>query len=79
MSVVAPICALCVLSIHLSDDECQEIPDEFSSTNYGEKLSSEIMVKIPDDITLTLQKAKYLEKTSGTSHGAKYPANFLLT
>ena len=35
--VVAPICASSVLSIHLSNDEHQEIPDKFPSTNYGEK------------------------------------------
>ena len=38
-SVVAPICALSVLSIHLSDDEHQEIPDEFHGTNYERKIN----------------------------------------
>ena len=37
------------------------------------------MVKIPDDVTLTLQKARLLEETPGTTNGLKYPANFLVT
>ena len=33
-SVIAPICAMSIPSVHLSDDKHQEIPDEFPSTNY---------------------------------------------
>ena len=62
-SVLAPIHALPVLSVHPSDDECQEFPDEFPGAKYGEKNSSEIMVKIPDDITLTLHELKFPEET----------------
>ena len=36
-SVIAPISTLSVLSVHLSNDEYQEILEEFPSTNYGEK------------------------------------------
>ena len=36
-SVIAPICASSILSVHLSDDKSQEIPDEFPGTNYGRK------------------------------------------
>ena len=54
MSVVAPICASSIPSVYPSDNECQEILDEFPCTNYGEKFPSEIMVKLPDDVTLTL-------------------------
>ena len=78
-SVVAPIYALPIPSINSSDDKCQEIPDEFPGTNYGEKNLSEIMARIPNDITLTLHQAKFTEETPGTSNGAKYLANFLVT
>ena len=43
MSVIAPIHALSVLSIHPSDDKHQEIWDDFPDANYGEKNPSEIM------------------------------------
>ena len=43
-----------ILSIHLSDDECQEIPDEFPGTNHGENFPSKIMAQFPDNVTLTL-------------------------
>ena len=79
MSVVTPIHALSEPSVHLSDDEHQEFPDEFPGNNYGEKTPSEIMVKIPDNITLTLHQAKFLEETPGTTNGVKYLANFLVT
>ena len=50
-SVIAPIHALTVPSIHPSihpsDDECQEIPDKFPITNYGETILSNIVAKIP--------------------------------
>ena len=61
MSVIAPIHALPILSVHPSDDKHQEIPDEFPSTSYGEKNRSKTMVKIPDDITLTLNQVKFPE------------------
>ena len=66
MSVVVSISASSVLSIHPSDDEHQEITEEFLITNYGEKLPAKIaakmMAKIPDNIILTLDNAKFLEK-----------------
>ena len=37
MSIVAPICALSVPSVHPSIDKSQEILDKFPSTKYGEK------------------------------------------
>ena len=46
MSAIAPISALSILSVHPSEDEHQEIPDEFPSTNHGEKFLVEIMAKI---------------------------------
>ena len=61
-SVVAPVCASSILAIHLSDDECQEIPYIFPGTNYGEKFQSKIKVKIPDDVTLTQHNVRFLEK-----------------
>ena len=79
MSVIAPIHASCILSIHLSGDECQEILDKFPSTNIGEKNLSEIMTKLHNHITLTLHQAKFPEKAPGTSNELKYPANFPLT
>ena len=79
MSVSALICALPMLSVHLTDNEHQEFPDKFPSTNYGDKNLSEIMAKIPNNVTLTLHHAKFLEETPGTTNGVKYPANFLVT
>ena len=35
MSVITPINASSILSIHLSEIECQEIPDEFPGTDMG--------------------------------------------
>ena len=78
-SVIAPISALPILSICLTDDEHQEFPDKSTGTNYGEKFLSKIMAKIPDDITLTLNQAKFLEETPGTTNGVIYLANFLVT
>ena len=69
MSVLAPICASSIPSVHPSDNKLQEIMDKFPGTNYGEKSPSETMAKIPDDITLTLCNAKFLEKTPGDSNG----------
>ena len=37
MSIVAPVHASPILFIHPSDDECQEIADEFPSTIMGRK------------------------------------------
>ena len=62
MSVIAPISASSVPSVHPSDAEHQEIPDKFPGTNYGEEFPSEIMVKIPDDVTQTLHNANFPEK-----------------
>ena len=76
-SVVAPISALSVPSVHPSDDECQEIPDKLPSTNYGDKFLAEIMAKIPDIATLTQHNVKFLEKTPGNSNGGNYSVEFL--
>ena len=78
-SVFAPINALPVPSIHPYDDECQEFLDGFPVTRYGEKNPSEITVKFPHDITLTLQQAKFLEETPDTTKRVIYPGNFMLT
>ena len=51
MSVIAPISASSIPSIHLSDIKCQEILEEIPGTNYGEKFLAEILAKIPDNIT----------------------------
>ena len=77
-SVFAPVCASPIPSILPYDDECQEFPDGFPS-NYGEKHPSEITVKFPHDITLTLQQAKFLEETPDTTKTVIYPGNFMLT
>ena len=37
MSVIAPVSASPIVSICLTNDECQELLDEFPSTNYGRK------------------------------------------
>ena len=50
-----------------------------TSTNYGEKNLSEIIAKIPDDVTLTLHQVKFPDETPGTTNGVKYPANFPVT
>ena len=55
------------------------ILDEIPVTNYREKNLSEIMARIPDDVTLTLHQAKFLEGTPGTTNGLNYPANFPVT
>ena len=60
-SVITPVHALSIPSIHPSDDKCQEILDKFPCINYGEKFLSDITVKIPDDITLTLHLVKFRE------------------
>ena len=78
-SVIAPVSALPIPSIHPTDDECQEFPDEFPSTNYGEKNPSIILAKIPDNVTLTLHQEKFPEETPGTTNRVNYPANFLVT
>ena len=58
MSVIAPIHALSVLSINLSDNEHHKILEEFPGINYGKKFPVETMVKIPDDAMPILCKAK---------------------
>ena len=63
VSAVASIHAPFILSVHLSDDEHQEILEEVRSTNYGEKIPVKITAKIPDKVTLTLCNAKFLEET----------------
>ena len=79
MSVIAPVHALSVLSILPYNDERQEFLDGFPGTNYGEKNLSEITVKLPHDVTLTLQQAKFLEETPDTTKRVKYSGNFMLT
>ena len=79
MSVFAPIHASPVPSVLPYDDEIQEFPDGFPSTNYGEKNLSETMVKFPHNVTLTLQQAKFLEETPDTNKRVKYLGNFMLT
>ena len=76
MSVVAPISASSVPSIH-PYDECQEILDEFTCTKYCEKFPSEIIGKVPDDVTITLHQEKFPEKTPGNSYGVNYSVQFL--
>ena len=77
MSVITPIHASSILSIHPSSDEHQEIPDAFPSTNFGEKFPGEIMAKIPDYITLTLHQAKFPEETPGNSNEVNFMVEFL--
>ena len=78
-SVIAPVCALPVPSTHPYNDECQEFLDGFPSTEYGEKNWSEITVKFPHNVTLTLQEAKFLEETPDTTKMVIYLGNFMLT
>ena len=79
MSVFAPICASPILSVHPYDAEHQEFLDGFPSTEYGEKNLSEITVKFPHDVTLTLQQVKFLEGTPDTTKRVIYLGNFMLT
>ena len=78
-SVIVPVCVLPVLSVLRYDNKRQEFPAGFPSTNYGEKNPSEITAKIPHDVTLTLQQAKFPEETPDTTIRVKYPGNFMLT
>ena len=78
-SVIALVCASPVPSVLPYDDERQEFPDGFPGTNYVEKNLSEITVKFPHDVTLTLQQAKFLEETPDTTKRIIYPGNFMLT
>ena len=78
-SVFAPICALPILSVHPYNDECQEFPDGLPSTEYGEKNPSEVMVKFPHNITLTLQQAKFPQETPDSTKRVIYLGNFMLT
>ena len=79
MPVIAPVHALPIPSIHPDNDECQEFPDEFPGTKYGEKNMSKIMVKFPDNVSLTLHQAKFLEETPDTTSTVIYPGNFSST
>ena len=56
MSVVAPVSALSIPSIHLSDDEHQEIPEEIPCTSHGEKFPVEKTAK-----SLTMQPEPYIK------------------
>ena len=78
-SVIAPVCASSVPSVLPYGNERQEFPAEYPGTNYGEKNPSEITAKIPYNVTLTLQQAKFLEKTPDTTNRVNYLGNFLLT
>ena len=78
-SVFAPVCALPILSILPYNNKCQEFLDGFPGTKYGEKNQSEITVKFPHNITLTLQQAKFPEETPDTTMRVLYPGNFMLT
>ena len=79
MSVSAPVHASPVLSVHPYDDKRQEFPDGYPGTKYGEKKPSEIMVKFPHDVTLTLQQAKFPEETPDTTMRVICLGNFMLT
>ena len=79
MSVIEPNRAPSVPSVLPYLDERREFPDGFPGTHYGEKNPSKIMAKIPHDVTLTLQQAKFPEETPDTTNRVKYPGNFLLT
>ena len=78
-SVIAPIHASLILSIHPSNDEHQKFQDEFPSTNYGEKNPSEITVKFPHNVTLTLHQSKVSEETPDITNRVIYLSNFLST
>ena len=78
-SVFAPVHASPVPSVLPYNDERQEFPDGFPSTNYGVKNLSETMVKFPHDVTLTLQQAKFPEETPETTKMVKSLGNFMLT
>ena len=79
MSVTAPIYASPIPSVHPYDDECQEFPDGFPGTKYGEKNPYKIMVNFPHDVTLTLQQAKFPEETPDTTKRVIYPGNIMFT
>ena len=72
-SVIAPVSASSVPSVV----KYQEIQKEFPVSNYGEKLLAEIAAKTWDDITLTQDHVKFLEKTPGNSNGTYYLVEFL--
>ena len=78
-SVITPIHKLPVSSVHPYDDERQEFLDGFPGSNYGEKNLSEIMVKLPHDITLTLHQVKFPEGNPDTTKRALYLGNFKST
>ena len=78
-SVFAPICALHILSVLPYDDKCQDFLDVFTGTKYGEKNLSEITVKFPHDVTLTLRQPRFLDETPDTTMRVIYPGNFMST
>ena len=75
-SVIAPLSALSIPSVHPSDVELQEIPSKIPITNYGEKYLVEITAKIFNNITLTLQQVKFLEKTPGNFNWGNFSVEF---
>ena len=91
VSSIQPICTSCVTSVlvpvHASpilsalpyDNKRQEFLDGFPSTMYGEKNPSQITVKFPHNITLTLQQAKFPEENPDTTMRVLYLGNFMLT
>ena len=76
-SVITPISASSVPSIHPSGNECKEILDEIPGTTYGEKFPSKITMKVPDNKTLTLCNVKLLERTPGNSNGVNFMVELL--
>ena len=68
-SVIARVRALPIPSVLPYVDERQEFPDGFPGTHYGEKNPSKSMVKIPHDVTLTLQQAKFPVETPDIPRG----------
>ena len=66
-SIIAPSHALSVPSVHLYNDEHQEIPAKFPGTKYGEKTHLKLQLK-----SLTLHQVKFPEETPGTTNRVKY-------
>ena len=78
--MIKSVHTLSILSVELSDVECQEIPDKFPGTASGENclvlLPKLLLVKIPDNVTLNLNGEKFPVKMPGTFNGASYPGLF---
>ena len=72
MSIIALIHPSSVPSIHLSNDEYNEIWAEFPGSNYGLKFPVEIIAKIPDNVNLALHQVKFLEKTHGVIYWSRF-------